>query len=206
AHVDARVADGTLVLPDGVSYRFAGTWESQVRSERDLRVLVPVAMALVFVLLQLQFRRVAVTLAIGSGVLVAVSGAFGLLWVTGTSLSVAVWIGIIALIGIATDDGVVMSTWLDQVYVRSPATSIAEVRERTVEAGCRRVRPCLMTTATTLLALLPVVTSHGRGAEVLTPIAIPALGGMAVALLTLFVVPVLHSALEERRVSRHQSV
>ncbi|MCB9691717.1 MAG: efflux RND transporter permease subunit [Alphaproteobacteria bacterium] len=206
AHVDARVADGTLVLPDGVSYRFAGTWESQVRSERDLRVLVPVAMALVFVLLQLQFRRVAVTLAIGSGVLVAVSGAFGLLWLTGTSLSVAVWIGIIALIGIATDDGVVMSTWLDQVYVRSPATSIAEVRERTVEAGCRRVRPCLMTTATTLLALLPVVTSHGRGAEVLTPIAIPALGGMAVALLTLFVVPVLHSALEERRVSRHQSV
>lgn len=219
AAIQAQLAAGTLTLPDGVSFAFAGSYENQVRSEKRLLVLIPIALAFVFILLYLQFHRVATTAILYSGVVVAVSGGFTLLWLYGQpwflnfsllgvpmrelfqvgtiNLSVAVWIGVIALIGIATDDGVVMATYLKQVFERDPPKTVAEVRERTLEAGCRRVRPCLMTTATTILALLPVVTSQGRGADIMVPLALPALGGMTIELITLFVVPVLYSALEE---------
>ncbi len=221
ALIDARLEDGSLSLPDGVSFVFAGSYENQVRSEKRLLVLIPVALAFVFVLLYLQFHRIATTAIIYSGVVVAVSGGFTLLWLYGQpwfldvsllgvsmrdlfqvgtiNLSVAVWVGVIALIGIATDDGVVMATYLKQVFERDPPGSVRAVRARTLEAGSRRVRPCLMTTATTLLALLPVVTSQGRGADIMVPLAVPVLGGMAIELVTLFVVPVLYSAMEERR-------
>jgi copper/silver efflux system protein len=224
ARIEAALASGALVLPDGVSYRFSGSYENQLRSEARLLVLIPVALALVFILLHLRFRRVAVTLMIYSGVAVAVSGGFMLLWAWGQpgfldfellgtnmgellgvgpiNLSVAVWVGVIALIGIATDDGVVMATYLSQQFERAPPRTIAEIRARTLEAGKRRVRPCLMTTATTLLALMPVVASQGRGADVMAPMAVPILGGMLIELLTLFVVPVLWCWMEELGLTR----
>lgn len=217
----ARVDSGALVVPAGVSYEFAGTYENHLRSEQRLRVLVPVALAFVFVLLYLQFHRVLTTLIIYTGVVVSVSGGFLLLWLYGqpwffdftllgtsmrdlfqvgtVNLSVAVWVGVIALIGLATDDGVVICTYLHQVFERDPPTTVADVRARTLEAGLRRVRPCLMTTATTVLALLPVLTSQGRGADVMVPLALPVFGGMTVELMTLFVVPALYCAAEERR-------
>lgn len=224
AHLDHLIEQGALRVPEGVSYAFAGSYENQVRSEKRLRVLVPTALAVVFLLLYLQFHRVVTTLIIGSGVAVALSGGFGLLWLYGqpwfldfallgssmrdlfqvgtVNLSVAVWIGLIALIGIATDDGVVMSTYFKQLLERSPPSTVEQVRALTLEAGSRRVRPCLMTAATTLLALLPVLTSQGRGADIMLPLALPTLGGMAIALLTLFVVPVLSCAWEERGLPR----
>jgi Cu(I)/Ag(I) efflux system membrane protein CusA/SilA len=112
-------------------------------------------------------------------------------------LSVAVWVGFLALFGIATDDGVVMATYLDQRFAANAPTTIAEVRAAVVEAGERRIRPCLMTTATTVLALLPVLTSTGRGADVMIPMAIPSFGGMTIELLTLFLVPVLYCMKKE---------
>jgi len=113
------------------------------------------------------------------------------------NLSVAVWIGFIALMGIATDDGVVISTYLNQRFKANRPRTVEDVRERTLEAGKRRVRPCLMTTATIILALLPVITSAGRGSDVMVPMALPSIGGMAIELLTLFIVPVLFSTVEE---------
>jgi len=127
-----------------------------------------------------------------------------LLRVEPVSLSVAVWVGVIALIGITTDDGVVMATYLHQRFAGWSVDSRAGIRQRVLEAGKRRVRPCLMTTATTILALLPVITSKGRGADIMAPMALPVLGGMAVALCTLFVVPVLFAALEEVRLTIRQ--
>lgn len=112
-------------------------------------------------------------------------------------MSVAVWVGVIALIGIATDDGVVMATYLEQSFAGQTPRTVAEVRALVQEAGARRVRPCLMTTATTLLALLPVLTATGRGADIMVPMAVPIFGGMAIELMTLFVVPVLYSARAE---------
>ncbi|MEM7604768.1 MAG: efflux RND transporter permease subunit [Myxococcota bacterium] len=218
--IEGAIERGELVVPTGVSFEFAGTYQNQVRSERRLSVLVPIALLAVFALLYLQFRRVSTSLIIFSGVAVSVAGGFVLLWLYGqpwflnadafgvplrelfhvraVSMSVAVWIGFIALIGIATDDGVVMSTFLRARFSAKPPRSVDDVRTGTLEAATRRVRPCLMTTATTLLALLPVITSTGRGADLMGPMALPLVGGMAVALLTLFAVPVLHCAVEER--------
>ncbi len=159
-----------------------------------------------------------------SGVLVAVSGGLLLMWlyqqphfldlqlgsmpvrdlfrIHPTNMSVAVWVGFIALIGLATDDGVVMATHLRDRFDSQVPTSVSEVRQIVLEAGKRRVRPCLMTTATTLLALLPVLTSQGRGADLMAPMVLPTLGGMTVALLTLFIVPTLTAVREEARVRR----
>lgn len=156
-----------------------------------------------------------------SAITLAFAGGFIMLWLYGESwflninlfgtnmrdlfqmktynLSVAVWVGFIALFGIATDDGVVISTYLMQSFKIHKPESIHEVRLAVLEAGVKRIRPCLMTTATTLLALLPILTSSGRGADIMIPMAIPAFGGMTVALITLFVVPVLYSAREEHK-------
>ena len=113
------------------------------------------------------------------------------------NLSVAVWVGFLALFGIAADDGVVMATYLDQTFASRKPADRKSVREATVDAALHRVRPCLMTTATTILALLPVLTSTGRGADIMVPMAIPTFGGMVIELLTMFVVPVLYSWIEE---------
>ena len=118
------------------------------------------------------------------------------------NLSVAVWVGFLALFGIATDDGVVMATYLRQSFDKRKPAAVSEVREAVVAAGKRRVRPCLMTTATTILALLPVLTSKGRGADVMVPMAIPSFGGMAIALVTMFVVPTLFAIVQEWRIRR----
>jgi Cu(I)/Ag(I) efflux system membrane protein CusA/SilA len=113
------------------------------------------------------------------------------------NLSVAVWVGFIALFGIATDDGVVMATYLTQTFKRNEPKTKQEIRASIVEAGEKRIRPCLMTTATTMLALLPILTSTGRGSDIMIPMAIPSFGGMLIALITLFVVPVLFSFKKE---------
>jgi Cu(I)/Ag(I) efflux system membrane protein CusA/SilA len=154
----------------------------------------------------------------------AFSGGFVLLWLYGQSwfadfhlfgthmrdlfnihivnLSVAVWVGFIALFGIATDDGVLMGTYLDQSFKRNPTESLKGVRAAVVEAGQRRIKPAVMTSATTIIALLPVLTSTGRGADIMIPMAIPAVGGMLVASVTYFILPVLYCWREERRLTK----
>ena len=156
-----------------------------------------------------------------SGIAVAFAGGFIMIWLYGQdwflnfgffgenlrdlfqmhaiNLSVAVWVGFIALFGIATDDGVVMATYLKQTFDKNKPTVKEGIRKSVIEAGKKRIRPCLMTTATTILALLPILTSTGRGSDIMIPMAIPSFGGMLIALITLFVVPVLFSWREERK-------
>ncbi len=226
AFLKQQEASGELVLPIGVNYKFAGSYENQVRSEKSIMLLFPLALALISLLIYFQFKRVTTTLIIFSSVLLGIAGAFVVLWLYGLpsfldfsmfgtnmrdlfqvhtiNISVAVWVGVIALSGIATDNGVILATYLKQRFEAAPPTTIAEVRERTVEAGNRRVRACMMTTATTLIALLPVVTSTGRGADVMVPMALPAIGGMIFALGALFVVPVLYALVEELKLRASQ--
>ncbi|MFO7654289.1 MAG: efflux RND transporter permease subunit [Candidatus Krumholzibacteriia bacterium] len=215
-YLSDRLQDGALELPAGVSFRFAGTYENQVRSEKTLAVVLPAALLLIFVILYLQFRSTAVTAMVFSGIFVAWSGGFLLVWlynqpwfldaelfgaqlrvlfqIQPINLSVAVWVGFIALFGIASDDGVVMATFLDQSFRKRRPETVAEVRRAVLAGAARRIRPAMMTTATTILALLPVLTSTGRGSDIMIPMAIPTFGGMLVAVLTVFVVPVLYSA------------
>jgi copper/silver efflux system protein len=217
----AKIAAGEFVVPKGVSYRFAGAYENQIRATKKLMVVVPIALFAIFIILYLQFRSSITASLIFSGVFVAWSGGFLMLWfyaqpwfldfsVLGMNLrelfqanpinlSVAVWVGFLALFGIATDDGVVMATYLDQSFKKNKPQDRESIRATVLEAGNRRVRACLMTTATTLLALLPILTSTGRGSDIMIPMAIPTFGGMTVALLSMFVVPVLYCAVKETK-------
>ena len=226
-HLKDRIASGKLELPVGVTYKFAGTYENQLRASKTLAIVLPVALLLILVVLQLNFRSILTTMMVFSGVFVAWSGGFLMLWLYGQdwfldfnvfdtsmrelfqvqplNLSVAVWVGFLALFGIATDDGVIMGTYLKNSFKAQSPKTRQEVRDAVVIAGKRRVGPCLMTTATTMLALLPVLTSTGRGADVMVPMAIPSFGGMCIALLTMFVVPVLYSAVEEQRIPKTTS-
>lgn len=221
AHLRAAIERGDLHIPPGVSYRFAGAYEHQQRAAATLRIVLPVSLFIIFLILYLQFRSVITALIVFSGIAVAWAGGFVAIWLYGQdwfanfgvfgvnmretfqlrpiSLSVAVWVGFLALFGIAVDDGVVMATYLKQSFAGRTPESMEQIRGATVAAGSRRVRPCLMTAATTILALLPVLTSTGRGADVMIPMAIPSLGGMTFVLITMFTVPVLYCLVEERK-------
>ncbi|MTB50022.1 efflux RND transporter permease subunit [Lewinella sp. W8] len=220
--LEERTQAGALNIPQGVSYRFAGNYEQQVRASERLALVVPIALGLIFIILYFQFKSVSTALMVFSGVFVAFSGGFLLLGGYGNpgfldfnffgtnlrdlfqmqtvNLSVAVWVGFLALFGIATDDGVLVATFLRDSFRRNTPRTITEVREAVVEGGLRRVRPAMMTTATTILALLPVLTATGRGAEIMVPMAIPSFGGMALQVVTMFTVPVLWSLREEWKI------
>ena len=123
-------------------------------------------------------------------------------------LTVAVVVGFIAVLGIATDDGVVIATYLEQSFGRRRIRGgVPEIRERVVEAGLRRARPCIMTTVTTIVALTPILFGSGTGSDVARPMAIPAVGGMVVELISLFVVPCVYSFVKESkwRLGRHDA-
>jgi Cu(I)/Ag(I) efflux system membrane protein CusA/SilA len=222
--LDEKIRTGELVVPAGVSYVFSGSYENQIRAEKRLALVIPLCLAVIFLILYFQFKSTVLTMMVFTAIAMAFSGGFMMLWLYGqdwffdfsflgtnmrelfqmrtVNLSVAVWVGFIALFGIATDDGVVMGTYLTQSFDKVNPTTVPEIRKAVLEAGLKRVRPCLMTTATTLLALLPVLTSSGRGSDIMIPMAIPAFGGMAVALISLFIVPVLYGKYKEIRLKR----
>ncbi|MHC4194664.1 MAG: efflux RND transporter permease subunit [Planctomycetota bacterium] len=216
-----KIEAGQLVIPEGVSYSFAGTYESQVRAQKTLLIVIPLALFIIFMILYFQFKSTITSLLVFSGIIVAWTGGFLMIWcyaqpwffdfgIFGVNLrqlfqmhpinlSVAIWVGFLALFGIASDDGVVMCTYLEQTFKDSKPDSIADIREKIIKAGTRRVRPCLMTTATTILALIPVLTSTGRGSDIMVPMAIPVFGGMVIEILTMLVVPVLYSFIKESK-------
>ena len=118
------------------------------------------------------------------------------------NLSVAVWVGFIALFGIATDDGVIMGTYLMQTFDREKPTTVQGIRTSVLHAGAKRVRPAMMTAAVAVIALLPVLTATGKGSDVMVPMAIPSFGGMLLQVMTMFVVPVLYSMWRENTLKK----
>ncbi len=210
--IEGKIQNGELKLAKGVSYKFAGNYEQQERATARLMIVVPLALLIVLLVLYFQFKTLTASLIHFSGVFVAFAGGFILLWLYGQdwfmnfslagvnmrdlfqmhtiNLSVAVWVGFIALFGVATDDGVLMGTYIHHVFLEKDPQTRHDIREAVVTAGLKRVRPAAMTTATTLIALLPVLTSTGKGADIMVPMAIPTFGGMLIQSMTMFVVPV----------------
>jgi Cu(I)/Ag(I) efflux system membrane protein CusA/SilA len=225
--IQKKIDSGELTVPSGVSYKFSGSYENQVRAEKRLSIIVPLVLGIVFLILYFQFKSVSTSLMVFTGIAMAFSGGFIILWLYGQTwfadfsifgtnfrdlfqihtinLSVAVWVGFIALFGIATDDGVLMATYLDQSFKRNKTDHLKGIRAATVEAGQRRIKPAVMTSATTIIALLPILTSTGRGSDIMIPMAIPAFGGMLFAAITYFIVPVLYCWREERKIKKAQS-
>ena len=222
ALIKQKIQSGELLVPKGISYQFTGTYENQLRAEKTLSVIIPLALAIIFLILYFQFKSVTTSFMVFTGIAIAFAGGFIMIWLYGQdwffnfnffgenmrelfnmktiNLSVAVWVGFIALFGIATDDGVVMATYLKQTFDREKPADIKAVRNATLEAAEKRIRPCLMTTVTTILALLPVLTSTGKGSDIMLPMAIPILGGMIIDVTSYFILPVLYSWREEMKV------
>jgi Cu(I)/Ag(I) efflux system membrane protein CusA/SilA len=223
--IQARIDSGDLIVPVGVKYKFSGSYENQLRAEKRLLVIVPLVLSIIFLILYFQFRSVSTSAMIFSGIFLAFSGGFIMLWLYGQgwfadfsilgtnmrdlfqihtiNLSVAVWVGFIALFGVATDNGVLIATYLDQSFRRHRPENQSQLRKAVMDAGLRRIRPALMTAATTMIALLPILTSTGRGSDIMVPMAIPSVGGMFLSLITVFLVPVLYSLREERKFNRN---
>lgn len=222
--IQDKIDNGELTVPTGVSYKFSGSYENQVRATRRLAIVIPISLVAIFLLLYFQFKTITASSIHFSGVFVAFAGGFIMIWLYGQSwfmdfdvagvnmrdlfqmhtinLSVAVWVGFIALFGIATDDGVIMGTYIHQVFEERNPTTVQGVRDAVIAAGCKRVRPAMMTTATTLIALVPVLTSTGKGSDIMGPMAIPTFGGMTIQIMTIFVVPVLQAMWREAVVKR----
>jgi Cu(I)/Ag(I) efflux system membrane protein CusA/SilA len=219
-------SEGALQIPAGVRYRFSGHYENQVRAQQRLNILIPICLVLVFLLIYLQFRSVWQTSLVFTSVIVCVSGGFLFIWfyqqpwflnfsflgvpmrqvfqIHPVHLSVAVWVGFIALFGLATDDGVLVQTFLAERFRDGLPGSIAEIRKAVVDGGRRRARAAAMTTATTLIALLPVLTSSGKGSDIMIPMSVPLFGGMIFEAITMLVVPVLYCWVQEIRFKRKE--
>lgn len=223
-----QIASGKLQLPKGVSYKFAGNYEQQERASSRLLFVIPLSLLAILLILYFKFKSVTASFIHFSGVFVAFAGGFILLWLYGEpwfmnfsvggtnmrdlfqmhtiNLSIAVWVGFIALFGISTNDGVLMGTYIHDTFLERDPRTKDEIREAVVHAGLRRVRPAAMTTATALIALLPVLTSTGKGADIMVPMAIPTFGGMLIQSMTMFVVPVLQCWWRESAIKKHGKI
>ena len=221
-----KINNGEINLPNGVSYSFAGNYEQQARASQRLMIVIPISLILIILILYFQFKSITASFIHFSGVFVALAGGFILLWLYGepwfmdfsiagtnirdmfqmhqVNLSIAVWVGFIALFGIATDDGVLMGTFIHDTFLERDPQTKEEIREAVVYAGLKRVRPAVMTTASTLIAFLPVLTSTGKGSDIMVPMAIPTFGGMLIQTMTMFVVPILQCWWRESVIKRKE--
>ena len=222
--LQGKINNGEISLPIGVSYSFAGNYEQQARASQRLMIIIPISLILILLILYFQFKSITASFIHFSGVFVALAGGFILLWLYGepwfmdfsiagtnirdmfqmhqVNLSIAVWVGFIALFGIATDDGVLMGTFIHDTFLERDPQTKEEIREAVVFAGLKRVRPAVMTTASTLIAFLPVLTSTGKGSDIMVPMAIPTFGGMLIQTMTMFVVPILQCWWRESVIKR----
>lgn len=216
--------NGDVQLASGISLEFAGNYQHHIRANRRLSIAIPLALLIIFMILFLQFRSSTISMMVFLGVFIAFAGGFILIGLYNTDwflnfsffgenmrevfqikqvyLSVAVWVGFLALFGIATDDGVLVATFLRDSFKENQPSTIEELKDAVVEGGLRRVRPAMMTTATTLLALLPVLSSTGRGSDVMVPMAIPTFGGMLIQIVTMFTVPVMFYIWQSFKIKR----
>lgn len=201
-------------IPAGYSLAWSGQYEYMLRAEKRLRLVIPITLAIIFMLLYLNFRSITESLLVMLSLPFALVGGIWLLYLLDYDMSIAVGVGFIALAGVTVEMGVVLLTYLDQAYHRRIAekrmNNIEDLYEGIVEGSVLRVRPILMTVASTMIGLLPIMWGHGSGSEVMKRIAAPMVGGMLSAtLLALLVIPVIYAmwkGLEIRRITESKSV
>ncbi len=200
-----RAVRQRVTLPPGYSLQWTGQYEHLLRAEERLKLVVPVTLAVILLLLYLNFRSLAKSLIVLLSVPFAAVGAVWYLHYLGYNLSVAVWVGIIALTGVAAETGVVMLVYLDEAYERrlreGRIATAQDLRDAVMEGAAQRVRPVMMTVAAIIGGLLPIMWSSGTGADVMKRIAAPMIGGMVSStVLTLLVIPVIYALWRGRAV------
>ena len=203
--LQAALRDGRLKLPPGYYWEWSGQFENQVRATERMRILVPLCLLIMFVMLYLGFKRWWIAPVIFFGIMVSASGGFIMLALWGVNLSIAVWVGFLVLFGVVDDDGVIMSTHLENRFDNASFASVQEMRDAVVEAGLKRIHPALMTIATTIFGLLPIFWATGRGADIMQKMAISSVGGMVISVfVTIYIAPCLFCAVEEWKWRRAQ--
>ena len=206
-----RAVREQVKLPPGYFVTWSGQFEYMQRAIERLKIVVPLTIAIIFLLLYLNFGRLSETLIVMLSVPFALVGGIWLMFALGYNMSVAVAVGFIALLGVAAETGVVMLVYLDQSWRRMQAEkaaagenpSAADLRAAVIEGAVLRVRPKMMTVVAIMAGLLPIMWGTGTGSEVMRRIAAPMVGGMVSAtVLTLVVIPVLYALIEGRRLLR----
>ena len=200
--VDAKIKSGELKMPPGYYLSWSGQFEEELKSRKKLFPSLGIALFVILILLYIAFKSFDSLLILASGLPISLMGGIILLYFLNFKFSTAVWVGFIALFGVATDNAVVLLSTLDDLFRRHMPRSISEVRNLVIQGCLMRVRPAIMTTATTILALIPVMIATGTGAEIMKPMASPTVGGLlTVTLSNLLLVPVLYSWIKEKRLS-----
>lgn len=189
--------DKTIKLPQGYTLKWSGEYESMQRVKEKLKLAVPLTLGLIFMLLYLNFRSVTKTAIVMLSVPFALVGGFLYLYFLGYNMSVAVWVGLIALAGVAAETGVVMIVYLDEAYdewtARGQMNNDEDLKAAVVYGAVQRVRPKVMTVATLIIGLVPIMWATGSGADVMKRIAAPMIGGMVTStILTLVIIPALY--------------
>ncbi len=202
-----RVVAEKVKPPQGYHLIWSGQFEYMERAKERLKYVIPLTLLIIFVLLYFNFGSLAKCLIVLLSVPFSLVGGIWLLYLLGYNLSVAVWVGIIALAGVAAETGVVMIVYLDEVYERrareGKMTSAQDLYEAIIEGAVMRVRPKMMTVMAIMAGLLPIMWSHGAGADVMKRIAAPMIGGMVTStILTLVIIPVIYDMWRGRQLAR----
>jgi copper/silver efflux system protein len=197
-----------LHLPAGYFLTWSGQYEFQERAKERLKIVVPIVFFVIFILLYMTFHSVSEAVILMLAVLYAMTGGVILQFLLGYNFSVAVWVGYIALYGIAVETGVVMIIYLHEALgkrIRSGPVTEEDISAATIEGSVLRLRPKIMTVATTTLALLPIMWSVGVGADVMKPIAAPIIGGLITSTVhVLIITPVIFAMLKSRALRKGQ--
>ena len=201
----SKVVSSKLKLPPGYFIQWSGQFENQVRATKKIFVLLPISLLINFLLIYMNFRSMSKSVFIFTAIPVTLAGGVWLLaafhMLKGFNFSIAVWVGFIALFGVAVDDGILITTYLDDVFKKRKGTikTRDDIIEATVYAGLGRIRPAFLTTITTIVALLPIMFLKGTGSEIMQPMAIPSIGGMIIEFISWFIVPCLYAWQKEKQ-------
>lgn len=202
ARLRAALADGRLALPAGATYRWVGRYEQKLKADAALRWIIAASMGAMIILIYVGTRSWLITsIIILCNATVTTAGGFFAVWLWGAEMTTAVVVGFLVLLGVMFNDGILLGTYIQEQF-RTPPPDVAEVNRRVFHAGLRRRRPAIMTNATTMLSLIPVLWATGRGSELMIPMVLPVVGGMVFDVVSLFSVPVFFTWYWERRLAR----
>ena len=206
ARLRTALRDGTLELPPGATYRWVGRYEQKLKADETLRWIIAASMLVMVMLIYIGTRSWLITsIIILCNAVVTTAGGFFFVWLWGAEMTTAVVVGFLVLLGVMFNDGILLGTYIQEQF-RTLPTTVAEVHRRVFVAGLRRRRPAIMTNATALLSLIPVLWSTGRGSELMQPMVLPVVGGMIFDIVSLFSVPVFFTWYWERRLAREADI
>lgn len=205
ARLKAALADGRLTLPKGATYRWVGRYEQKLKADKTLTWIISLSLGIMIILIYIGTRSWLITAVIVlCNATVTTAGGFFFVWLWGAEMTTAVIVGFLVLLGVMFNDGILLGTYIQEQFRVAPRT-MEDVNQRVFIAGLRRRRPAIMTNATALLSLVPVLWATGRGSEVMQPMVLPVIGGMIFDFASLFSVPVFFAWYWEWKLARQVS-